>query len=339
MNQNPRVTVADVVDEEFAQRWQEDLGEMPIDLRLIRDSTEASLKEAVEGTHILITKKRPVDEALLNLTGRQLKLVTKLSHWPIDVDVKACEKRGVKVKMLRQLGCIAVAEHAMTLILACARKLIPAHAGVVGGNYRSLGLIPAITSERSFAFKWLPVKVFELYGKTLGIIGFGEIGKELAIRAAAFEMKILYNDIYTPFSKEFEQMFGAKHCKSLKELLAASDFISIHVPHTDKTDKLFGKDEFSAMKSTAYLINAARGGEIDEKALVWALKNGEIAGAGLDVFAEEPIPYNHPLLKLENVVFSPHIGGGAGTGRSVLAKELKQIIKGTLRFGDLTENT
>jgi phosphoglycerate dehydrogenase-like enzyme len=81
------------------------------------------------------------------------------------------------------------------------------------------------------------------------------------------------------------------------------------------------------------------GGEIDEKALVWALKNGEIAGAGLDVFAEEPIPYNHPLLKLENVVFSPHIGGGAGTGRSVLAKELKQIIKGTLRFGDLTENT
>lgn len=338
MRQKPRVTVADVVGEEFARRWQEDLSEMPIDLRLIRDNTEASLKEAIEGAQILITKKRPVDEALLKLTGRQLKLVAKLSHWPIDVDVKACEKRRVKVRMLRQLGCIAVAEHAMTLILACARKLIPAHTGVVGGYYRSLGLIPAITSERSFAFKWLPVKVFEVYGNTLGIIGFGEIGKELAVRAAAFGMKILYNDIYTPFSKEFEQMIGAKHCASLKELLTASDFISIHVPHTDETDELLGKDEFSAMKSTAYLINAARGGEIDEKALVWALKNGEIAGAGLDVFVEEPIPYDHPLLKLDNVVFSPHIGGGVGTGRAVLAKELRQIIKETVKFGDITEN-
>jgi phosphoglycerate dehydrogenase-like enzyme len=330
MKEKSKICVADVVSEEFARRWQEDLRELPIDLRLIKDETETSAIEAIAGAQILITKIRPVDEALLDMAGKQLKLVAKLSHWPIDVDVHACEKRRIKVKMLRQLGCIAVAEHAMALMLACARKLIPGHSGVVDGSYRNLGLTPAITSERSFAFKWLPVKVFEVYGNTLGIIGFGEIGKELAVRAVGFGMNVLYYDLRTSFSNEFEQMIGARRCDTLKELLELSDFISLHVPHTKETDKLLGKDEFRAMKPTAYVLNAARGGEIDEEALVWALKNREIAGAGLDVFVEEPVPYDHPLLKLDNVVFSPHIGGGAGTGRAVLAKELNQLIRETI---------
>jgi len=330
MKGKPRVVVADIVSEEFARRWREDLCELPIDLGLIKENTEASARNAIVGAQILITKIRPVDEALLDLAGNQLKLVVKLSHWPVEVDMQACKRRGVAVKMLPQKGCIAVAEHAMALILACARKLIPGHAGVKDGAYRNLGLIPAVTTERSFAFKWLPINVFEVYGKTLGIIGFGEIGKELAVRAAGFGMTVLYYDIHTPFSHEFKQMIGARPCDSLQELLEKSDFISLHIPHTKKTDKLLGRDEFRAMKPTAYVINAARGGEIDEEALVWALKNGEIGGAGLDVFVEEPVPYNHPLLKLDNVVLSPHIGGGAGTGRSVLAKELSRLIKKTI---------
>ena len=319
-----------MVTEEFARRWQEDLGELPIDLRLIRDNTEAAAGEAITGAQVLITKTRPVDETLLDRAGKQLKLVAKLSHWPIGVDVPACEKRGIKVKMLPQLGCIAVAEHAMALILTCARKLIPGHTGVKDGGYRSLGLIPAVTSERSFAFKWLPLQVLEVYGKTLGIIGFGEIGKELTVRALGFGMNVLYYDIHASFANEFEQMTGARPCAGLQELLGASDFISLHVPHTPATDKLLGKDEFRAMQPTAFVINAARGGEIDEEALVWALKNGEIGGAGLDVFVKEPVPYDHPLLKLDNVVLSPHIGGGAGTGRAVLARELSRLIIETI---------
>ena len=330
MKEKLKVCVADVVTEEFARRWQEDLCELPIDLRLIRDEAETSAIEAIEGAQILITKIRPVDEALLDMAGKQLRLVAKLSHWPIDVDVQACKKRGVTVKMLQQLGCIAVAEHAMALMLACARKLIPGHAGVVDGSYRNLDLIPAVTTERSFAFKWLPVKVFEVYGNTLGTIGFGEIGKELAVRAVSFGMNVLYYDVQIALSNEFEPSIGARRCDSLKELLELSDFVSLHVPHTKETDKLLGRDEFRAMKPTAYVLNAARGGEIDEAALVWALKNGEIGGAGLDVFVEEPVPYDHPLLKLDNVVFSPHIGGGAGTGRAVLAKELNQLIRETI---------
>jgi phosphoglycerate dehydrogenase-like enzyme len=330
MEGKPRVAVADKVTEEFARRWQEDLGKLEIDLRLIRDDSESSAREAISGAVILITRIRPVDEALLDLAGDQLQLVVKLSHWPVDVDMHACEKRGVKVKMLRQLGCIAVAEHAMALILACARKLIPGHAGVKNGTYRDFGHVPARTTERSFAFKWLPIDVFEVYGKTLGIIGFGEIGKELAVRAKGFGMDVVYYDVHNSWAHEFEKMLGTKPCTSLQELLEISDFISLHVPHTEKTDKLLGKKEFRAMKPTAYVINAARGGEIDEEALVWALQTGEIAGAGLDVFAEEPVPYDHPLLMQDNVVLSPHIGGGAGTGRAVLAEELSQLIQHTI---------
>jgi phosphoglycerate dehydrogenase-like enzyme len=259
-----------------------------------------------------------------------LQLVVKLSHWPVDVDMQACERRGVTVKMLRQLGCIAVAEHAMSLILACARKLIPGHKGVKNGAYRDSGQVPARTNERSFAFKWLPIDVFEIYGKILGIIGFGEIGKELAVRAKGFGMDVIYYDVHNPWAHEFEKMLGTKTCTNLQELLEKSDFISLHVPHTEKTDKLLGKKEFRAMKPTAYVINAARGGEIDEEALIWALQTGEIAGAGLDVFAEEPVPYDHPLLMQDNVVLSPHIGGGAGTGHAVLAKELSQLIQHTI---------
>ena len=170
----------------------------------------------------------------------------------------------------------------------------------------------------------------ELAGRTMGIIGFGKIGQTTARIAQAFGMKVLYYDMRAPLSSEFEQMIGAKHCTGLKELLEVSDFVSLHVPHTKETDKLLGKDEFRAMKPTAYVVNAARGGEIDEEALVWALKNGEIAGAGLDVFVEEPVPFEHPLLKLDNVVLSPHVGGGAGTGRAVLAKELNRLIKETI---------
>ena len=331
MEGKPRVVVADKVTEEFARRWQEDLGELPIDLRLISDDSENSAREAIAGAAILITRIRPVDDALLDLAGDQLQLVVKLSHWPVDVDMQACERRGVTVKMLCHLGCIAVAEHAMALILACARKLIPGHAGVESGAYRDLGLIPAKTTERSFAFKWLPIDVFETYGKTLGIIGFGEIGKELAVRAKGFGMNVFYYDIHTSWADEFEQMMGARPCNSLQELLEISDFISLHVPHTGKTERMLGKKEFRAMKPTAYVINAARGGEIDEEALVWALKTGEIGGAGLDVFVEEPVPYDHPLLMLDNVVLSPHIGGGAGTGRAVLAKELRQLILQTIK--------
>ncbi len=328
MADEPKVVVADVMTLEFAERWKKDLGDLPIDLQLILSDSEEEMKQAISGAKLLIVKRQPVDVALLELAGPGLDAVVKLSHWPVGIDLVACEQRGVRVKMLPQLGCIAVTEQAMTLILACARTLVPGHIGTVNGSYRDHGLEPAVTTERSFAFKWLPIKPFEVFEKTLGIIGFGEIGMELAVRARGFGMNVIYNK-RTPLDQDAEALLEASY-RSLDDLLAESDFISLHSPHTPETDKLLGRRQFETMKSTAFVINTARGGEIDEEALVHALKTGQIAGAGLDVFVEEPVPYDHPLLPLDNVVTSPHIGGGSGTGRADLARRVKSVIERVL---------
>jgi len=217
-----------------------------------------------------------------------------------------------------------VAEHAMALILACARDLVRSHRGVVAGDYQRLGLVPQRTTERKFAFKWLPVTPTEVYGKILGIIGFGEIGKELAARARAFGMEILYwSRSRAPL--ELEQELGACYCP-LKELLERSDFVSLHVPHTEETEKLIDGARLARMKSTAFLINTARGGVVDETALVEALRSGRIAGAGLDVFVQEPLPVSHPLTELENVILTPHIGGGSGMGRADQRNRVRKLI-------------
>lgn len=328
MRSKLRVVIADTVTEEFAHRWRDDLSGLKIDLVMTKDESDEALKEVAVGSQIIITRNRPIDDVLLEAAGKEMKLVVKLSHWPLDIDIQALNRRGITLKLFPQSGCIAVAEQAMALLLACARQLIPSHSGVVDGSYKKLGLSPAVTTERSFAFKWLPVKPFEVYGKTLGIIGLGEIGKEMAVRARSFDMEVLYNK-RTHLPQEFEETLDVRFC-SLNELLRSSDFVSLHVPHTEETDKLLGKAEFQVMKSTAYLINTARGGEVDEEALVWALKSREIAGAGLDVFREEPLPLDHPLLQLDNVVLSPHIGGGSGTGRAALTEELRTLISNAL---------
>ncbi len=212
----------------------------------------------------------------------------------------------------------------MTMLLMCARAMLRSHLGVVSGSYRDLGLTPQVTAERSFSFKWLPVKPFEVFEKTLGIIGFGEIGMELAVRARGFGMNVIYNK-RTPLDQDAEASLGVSY-RSLDDLLAESDFISLHSPHTPDTDKLLASSQFAMMKPTAFVINTARGGEIDEEALVFALKTGQIAGAGLDVFREEPVPHDHPLLSLDNVITSPHIGGGSGTGRANQREKVRGLI-------------
>jgi len=319
-----RVAVLDAVTDEFEKRWRADLDGLPIELVLVRDSSEQALKGAIAGSHVLITRRRAIDASILEAAGHSLCRVIKLSRWALDVDLDACKQRGVEVNCIPQLGCITVAEHAMTFLLMCARDMIRSHLGVISGEYREHGLTPEITTERSFAFKWNPVTPVEPYGQTLGIVGFGEIGKELATRAKAFGMNILYHDQYRP-PADIEAEFNAEY-RDLDALFMESDFISLHIPHTPATEKLINAAAFKKMKSTAYLLNACRGGVVDEMAMVEALKSGEIAGAGLDVFVKEPLPFDHPLVALDNVVLSPHIGGGAGTGRADQRDQLHALI-------------
>lgn len=320
-----KVAVLDVLTEEFERRWRQDLEGLPVEIGLMRETSREAMEQAVAGAQVLITRGAVIDNAVLDAAGPDVALVIKLGRWPLGIDVNALKGRGIRLETVPQLGCITVAEHAMTLLLMSARDMIRSHLGVVAGDYREHGLTPEITTERSFAFKWLPVKPFEPYGKTLGIVGFGEIGKELCVRARAFGMRVLYFDMNRP-PADLEAELGAEF-RTLDDLLAESDFISLHIPHTPATEKLIGKDQFARMKNTAFLINCCRGGVIDEEAMVDALKTGEIAGAGLDVFVKEPLEYDHPLTKLDNVILSPHIGGGAGTGRMDQREAVQRLIR------------
>ncbi|WP_016939582.1 D-glycerate dehydrogenase [Nitrosopumilus sp. SJ] len=159
---------------------------------------------------------------------------------------------------------------------------------------------------------------FDLQGKTLGILGLGRIGKTLAKRAKAFDMNIIYHN-RNRLSKSKEKSLGVKHA-SFERLVSESDIISIHVPHTKETDRMFNMKIFRKMKKTAFLINTSRGKVVNEKDLVIALKKKIIAGAGLDVFEQEPIDKNNPLAKLQNAVLTPHIGSSTKETRAKMAE-------------------
>jgi lactate dehydrogenase-like 2-hydroxyacid dehydrogenase len=262
----------------------------------------------------LITQAAPVNDELLDaLPG--LRVVLKNGRNYQNVDAEAVRARGIALGCVPRKGPNCVAELAMTMILALSKDLLISHTAVADGAYRLRGMQPELTAERKFAFHWMRnMRVHEVVDKTLGIIGMGEIGAELARRAGAMGMRVIYNK-RTPLSAELEQRLEAQY-RALPELISQSDYICIALPHTPETDKLIGADELASMKSTAYIVNIARGGIIDEDALIEALSTGAIAGAGLDVFTYEPLQASSPLCTLDNVILTPHIGGGTGTTRA-----------------------
>ena len=203
------------------------------------------------------------------------------------IDVEAATDLGIAVINVPDLWIREVANHALALLFALNRRLFLLDKLV--RTYKSTPIIPP--------------PVGAVHGETLGIVGLGQIGKELARRAAAFELNVLAADPYIESSVFTE--YGASQV-SLDELLERSDYVSIHCPLTDETRHMFDEVAFARMKPTAYLINTARGPIVDEEALARALRDGELAGAGLDVLETEPISLDSPLLELENVVITPH---------------------------------
>ncbi|HTY77354.1 MAG TPA: 2-hydroxyacid dehydrogenase [Candidatus Bathyarchaeia archaeon] len=226
-------------------------------------------------------------------SASKLKLVQLLSAGYDHVDIEAARKAGVPVANNGGANAIAVAEHTLMLMLAVQKRLVRFHNDVAAGKWR--------------AGKPDETRVYELAGRTLGIIGLGNIGKKVARRAAAFDMKIQYYDILR-LTEDQEDMLGVRFAL-FQELLATSDVVSLHVPLTDATRNLLGAREFAMMKPGAILVNTCRGPVVDEDALHRALTQKQIAGAGLDVFVEEPPKPNHPLFSLPNVTLSPHSAG------------------------------
>ncbi len=223
----------------------------------------------------------------------RLKLVQLISAGYDRVDIEAARKARVPVANNGGANGISVAEHTLMLILAVAKKLVVQHNHVVAGKWR----VGDFASNR----------LYELSGKTLGIVGLGNIGKKVARRARAFDMQVQYYDIVR-LSEEQEDAMDVRFVL-FPELLRTSDVVSLHVPLTDRTRNMMGPREFTSMKPSAMFINTCRGPVVDEKALHHALTSGQILAAGLDVMVEEPPPARHPLFSLENVTITPHMAG------------------------------
>jgi phosphoglycerate dehydrogenase-like enzyme len=259
----------------------------------------------------LVTLSAPVDEQLLTALPN-LRLVLKLGRNYSNVDVGAVRTRQVPFAIVPRKGPNCVAELALTLILALSKDLLTAHESVVTGAYRLRGLRPEPSSQTKHAFQWMHnTRIHEVSGKVLGIVGMGEIGYELARRATVMGMRILYYKRH-PLPAELAQSISAEY-RDLPALLSESDYVCLAVPQTDETTNLIGRAELSLMRPSTFLVNICRGAVVDEAALAEALTDNRIAGAGLDVFRQEPLPADSPLTDLDNVILMPHIGGGTGS--------------------------
>jgi len=223
----------------------------------------------------------------------KLKLVQLLSAGYDRVDIEAARRAGVPVCNNGGANGIAVAEHALLLMLAVSRRLVWQHSMVVSGRWRGNDIAS--------------VRLYEIYGRTLGIVGLGTIGKKVARLAKAFGLEVQYYDIVR-LTEDQSDALGVRF-RLLNELLRTSDIVSLHVPLTPQTRHMVGSSELKLMKPSAYLINTCRGPVVDEPALCEALTSGTIAGAGLDVFDREPPPTDNPLFRLDNVVLTPHFAG------------------------------
>ena len=277
--------------------------------------------EAIGGADVIVTGKQRITAAMINAAGPILKLIQVQGRAPWAVDLDAAIAANVPVSFMPHRGAIAVAEHTLALALGVYRKLVPGHLQTASAAYKDLGMEPVLTDERTIAFNWMRFDgLSELYGKVLGLVGLGDIGLEVARRARSFDMEVLYMK-RTPIPPEFEKILGLRYV-SLEVIVAQSDILSLHTPHTPQTEGIIGANQLAAMKPTAVLINTSRGGLVDEDALAACLDKREIAGAGLDVFRMEPLPTGHPLMDLDNVLLAPHVGGGGGGGQKGMASDV-----------------
>ncbi|MGB9630993.1 MAG: glyoxylate reductase [Candidatus Methanodesulfokora sp.] len=245
----------------------------------------------------------PIDEEVIN-SAPNLRIIAQYAVGFDNIDLKAATKRGIYVTNTPEVLTETTADFAFALMLAVARRVVEADKYVRNGKWK---------------VAWHPLMMLgeDVHGRTLGIVGLGRIGCAVARRARGFNMKILYYDVVR--REDMERELGIKYV-DLETLLKESDFVTIHTPLTPETYHLIGEKQLRMMKKTAFLINTSRGKVVDQKALYKALKEGWIACAALDVFEQEPIEMDDPLLELENVVLAPHIASASHETRSRMAE-------------------
>lgn len=264
---------------------------------------------------VLVRSATKITRASLSKAER-LKAIGRAGVGVDTIDVDAASERNIPVLTAPAGNTISAAELTMALLLALARKVPAADRSMKAGEW----------DRKSF-------NGFELYGKTLGLVGAGRIGGQVAKRARAFGMQVI---VYDPWlgqerARELDVQLG-----TLDVVLKSADVISVHVPLTDVTAGLIGPEQFAMMKAGGLLLNVARGGVVDEKALLAALTSGHLGGAALDVYEAEPLPKDSPLRALPNVVMTPHLGASTAEAQQNVAIEIAEAVRNCLSDGDLT---
>ena len=267
---------------------------------------QQTLYVPLEEAEVLVsTFDKPVTREMI-MSAPNLKLITNFGVGFNNIDLEACRERGIRVTNTPQPVIEPTAELAFALMHDVARRTAEFDRKLREGKAEPFGVMNNLSHS--------------LYGKTLGIIGMGRIGQALARRAIAAGMTVIYHN-RRPIANSQSPIADQARYVSKEELLQTADFVSLNLPYTPEVKHLIGEEELKMMKKSAYLINTARGAHVCEKALVQALKNGEIAGAAMDVYEHEP--QIHPeLLTLDNVVLSPHTGTGTWEGRIAMCENV-----------------
>jgi lactate dehydrogenase-like 2-hydroxyacid dehydrogenase len=303
MTDRPRVFVARRIPDDGL-----DLIRVACDMALWDDELpppRAELLRAVAGCDGILTLLTDrVDDELLDAAGPQLRVVSDMAVGYDNVDVPACTRRGIAVGNTPGVLTETTADLAFGLLMAGARRIAEGDRLVRAGRWRTWGPLAFLGTD--------------VHGSTLGIVGLGRIGQAVARRASGFGMPVLYTS-RTRVAPEVEAAAGGATFVSLDELLARSDFVSLHVPLGPATRHLIGAAELRRMKPTAILINTARGPVVDQVALYEALRDGIIGGAALDVTDPEPMPGDDPLLTLDNCLVVPHIASASRATRGRMA--------------------
>jgi D-3-phosphoglycerate dehydrogenase / 2-oxoglutarate reductase len=286
------------------------------DVVLIKDSSDPEFVDGLKTAAGLIVRSATrVDASLLN-GAPGLKVVGRAGVGVDNIDVAAASERGVAVMNAPGGNTISAAELTMALLLAVARRVTVADRSIRQGRW-----------ERS------SLQGVELRGKTLGVIGAGRIGWEVAKRCRAFGMDVVVYDPYLAADRVDELH---PHLVSLDSLIERSDVITLHVPLNAETRGLIGESTLGRMKKGAFVLNVSRGGVVDETALAKALNNGRIAGAGLDVYEHEPLSPDSPLLDAPNLVLTPHLGASTKEAQIQVALEVARSMRTALAQGDLS---
>ena len=279
--------------------------------------TPAEIVEQCEGATALCPSGfDAIDADLISKLPESVKLIATISAGTQHIDISAATKRGIQVSNTPGVVAEDTADLTIGLMIAVCRRLVDLDDVVRSGNWQGFKVNDPLCGLR-------------VWGKTVGIIGLGGIGKAVARRVRAFQMPVLYHNRNRDLAAEKE--LGTRYCPELYELLSLSDIVSIHCPLTAETHHIIDDEALRAMKPTSVLINAARGGVIDEEALIRALQNGEISGAGLDVYKNEP-EVNSSLM-MKNVVLSPHVGTATTEARDDMGFRVIENIEVFLETG------